>query len=36
MRRLTEITSEGDILDDGEIYALFDFDPEALSYDPVE
>jgi len=31
-----EITSDGDIMDDGEIHALYDFDPEALSYDPVE
>jgi hypothetical protein len=36
MRLLFEITSEGDIYDDGEIYALFDFDPEALSTDPIE
>jgi hypothetical protein len=36
MRRLLEITSDGDIIDDGEIYALFEFDPEALSVDPVE
>jgi hypothetical protein len=33
---LFEITSEGDILADGEIYTLFDFDPEALSNDPIE
>jgi len=31
MRRLLEITSDGDILDDGETYPLFSFDPEALS-----
>ena len=31
-----EITSEGDLIDDGEIYALFSFDPEALSNDPIE
>ena len=31
-----EITSEGDLIDDGEIYALFSFDPEALSTDPIE
>ena len=36
MRRLHEITSDGDIVDDGEIYALFDFDPEALSSYPIE
>ena len=36
MPLLFEITSEGDIFDDGEIYALFDFDPEALSNDPVD
>ena len=36
MQRLLEITSDGDIIDDGEIYALFDFDPEALSSDPIE
>ena len=28
MQRLREITSDGDILDDGETYTLFDFDPE--------
>ena len=36
MHTLLEITLDGDISDDGEIYALFDFDPEALSSDPVE
>jgi hypothetical protein len=36
MRMLLEITSDGDITDDGETYALFDFDPEALSNDPIE
>jgi hypothetical protein len=36
MRVMSEITSDGDIVDDGEIYALFDFDPEALSNDPIE
>jgi hypothetical protein len=34
MWRLLEITSDGDIIDDGEIYVLpddrFDFDPEEL------
>ena len=28
MRMLLEITSDGDITDDGETYALFAFDPE--------
>ena len=36
MQVVFEITSEGDIIDDGETYALFDFDPEALSNDPIE
>ena len=36
MRVMSEITSDGDIFEDGEIYALFDFDPEALSNDPIE
>jgi len=36
MRLLYEITSDGDIVDDGETYALFSFDPEALSSDPIE
>jgi hypothetical protein len=36
MRALFEITSDGDIIDDGEIYALFRFDPEALIEDPIE
>jgi hypothetical protein len=36
MRMLLEITSDGDIIDDGETYALFDFDAEALSNDPIE
>ena len=36
MRLLFEITSDGDIIDDGEMYALYHFDPEALSDDPVE
>ena len=36
MRLLFEVTSDGDIFDDGEIYALFPFDPEALSIDPIE
>jgi len=31
-----EITSEGDIIDDGEIYALYHFDPEVLSDDPID
>jgi hypothetical protein len=33
---LFEITSDGEIIDDGQIFALFDFDPEAMSDDPVE
>jgi len=36
MRLLIEITPEGDIIDDGEIYALFHFDPEGLGDDPIE
>ena len=34
MRVMFEITSEGDIVDDGETYALFDFAPEAPGDDP--
>ena len=36
MRAMCEITSDGDVVDDGETYALFSFDPEALSNDPIE
>ena len=36
MRKLLEITSDGDIIDDGEIYALFPFDPESLGDNPIE
>ena len=36
MRLLFEITSDGDIIDDGEIYSLFNFDPEALSSEVIE
>ena len=36
MQLLVEITSDGEIIDDGQIFALFDFDPEAMSDDPVE
>jgi hypothetical protein len=37
MRGLFEITSDGDIIDDGgEVYTLFSFDPESLGDDPVE
>jgi hypothetical protein len=36
MQLLFEITSDAEIIVDGEVYALFDFDPEALSNDPVE
>jgi hypothetical protein len=36
MHLLVGITSEGDIIEDGEIYALYHFDPEALSDDPIE
>ena len=36
MRLLLEMTSDGDIINDGEIYALFPFDPEALTCDPIE
>ena len=36
MQRLFEITSDGDIIDDGEMYALFPFDPESLGDDPIE
>jgi hypothetical protein len=36
MRVLFEIRSAGEIVDDGDTYALFDFDPEALSNDPIE
>jgi hypothetical protein len=36
MRMLLEITPEGAIIDDGEVYDLYDFDPEAVSNDPLE
>jgi hypothetical protein len=36
MRPMSEITSDGDIIEDGEIHPLFDFDPEALSDDPLD
>ena len=36
MRVMLEITSDGDVADDGEIYALFDFDSESLGDDPFE
>jgi hypothetical protein len=37
MRGLFEITSDGDIIDgSGEVYTLFNFDPESLGDDPVE
>jgi hypothetical protein len=36
MRRLLEITPDGDVIDDGEIYALVPFDPESLSDYPFE
>jgi hypothetical protein len=36
MQTLREITSDGDILDDGESSALFPFDSEALSDDPLD
>jgi hypothetical protein len=39
MRRLLEITSDEDIIDDGEIYVLpddrFDFDPEEFGNAPI-
>jgi hypothetical protein len=36
MRKLLEITADGDIIDDGEVYSLFRFDPEALGDDPID
>ena len=36
MRRLLEITSDGDVLEDGESYPLFPFDPEALIDDDFD
>jgi hypothetical protein len=36
MRVMLEITSEGDIIDDGVTYALFELDPESLGDDPLE
>lgn len=36
MQQLLEITSDGDIIDDGEVYALFYFDPESLGDDPID
>ena len=36
MRVVCEITSDGDIVDDGVTYAQFDFDPESLGDDLIE
>jgi len=36
VRTLLEVTSDGDVVDDGETYALFAFDPEALGEGPIE
>ena len=36
MRVMLEVTSDGDIVDDGVTYTLFDFDPESLGDDPIE
>jgi hypothetical protein len=36
MSVMFEITSDGDIVEDGETYALFPFDPESLGDDPFE
>jgi hypothetical protein len=36
MQKLLEITSDGDIIEDGEIRSLFHFDPDSLSDDPIE
>jgi hypothetical protein len=36
MRRLLEISCDGDILEDGEAYPLFPFDSEALVDEPIE
>ena len=36
MQRLFEITSDGDIIDDGEVYSLYSFDPESLGDEPSE
>jgi hypothetical protein len=36
MQTLLEITSDGDIIDDGETYTLFAYDPESLGDDPIE
>lgn len=36
MRTLLEVTSDGDIVEDGETYALFAFDPESLGEGPIE
>jgi hypothetical protein len=36
MQTLLEITFDGDIIDDGEVYALFTCDPESLGDDPIE
>ena len=37
MRGLHEITSDGDIIDDGgEIHSPFAYDPESLGDEPIE
>ena len=37
MLGLSEITLDGDIIgDDGEVYTLFSYDPEALGEEPLE
>ena len=36
MRTLQEITSDAELIDDGEIQPLYPFDPEAVDDDAVE
>jgi hypothetical protein len=36
MPMMFEVTSDGDIIEDGATYPMFDFDPESLGDDPVE
>ena len=36
MRTLQEITSDAELIDEGEIQPLYRFDPEAVDEDPVE
>lgn len=36
MRTLTEITSDAELFDEGDVHPLFPFDPEATHDEPLE